>query len=586
MGSPAIASVGVSVWARTSAFDRGIRRSRKQLKIFRKNIVEASQKIVRFGAVVTGVAGGALVQLVRSSARTIDSIAKTADKLGLSTEALAGLQHAAELSGVAVRTFDMGLQRMTRRVAEAAVGTGEAQAAIKELSLDAQELGRMTVDQQFIAIAEAMEKVTSQSDRVRLGFKLFDSEGVALINTLRGGKEAIEAMQKRAAILGLTFSRDQARGVEKANDAMKDLWASVKGLGNAMTFKFAKSIEVATKRLTAFIVWIREAKSSFSHFVIEFGKLALQTVAFVTAMSALVLIGNTVIRLFGMLAKAYHALSKAVIIFNSFAGPKGWAVLAGAAVAATVAIVAADAAYAGLTSEMEELDKASRDAAAGMVAVNEQADEAAKKLKAVEAIRRGRQARADAARGREEAFGAQAAQIRLDLRTPGEVLTNEVDKLLMLYRRGVMDIATYDRAMASANKNFEDASGITALADAAKAAAEDMKRTGESITQSMRTPLEVFRDRMEEIRQVFLAGELTFDTYKRAVEAASKTLEDSRGGGGAASFREVDLSRVSIGPGNRRNSKAQLVKDPETKKIVELIAKQTEVIKNQGKGLG
>ena len=97
-------------------------------------------------AQLAGVAGlGALVQTSRTA---VDELGKVSDKLGISTERLAGLQHAAELTGNSTRNLNLGLQRMVRRVAEAAEGTGEAQNALAELGLDAKELAQLSPDHQ------------------------------------------------------------------------------------------------------------------------------------------------------------------------------------------------------------------------------------------------------------------------------------------------------------------------------------------------------------------------------------------------------------------------------------------------------
>ncbi len=71
-----------------------------------------------------GAAGFGL--LVKSSLQATDQLAKTASKIGTTTEALSQLRFAADLTGVATQTMDMALQRFTRRAAEAAKGTGEA----------------------------------------------------------------------------------------------------------------------------------------------------------------------------------------------------------------------------------------------------------------------------------------------------------------------------------------------------------------------------------------------------------------------------------------------------------------------------
>ena len=165
---------------------------------------------------VAGIAGFGL--LVKRSLSTSDALVKTASKIGTTADALAGLRFAAELTGVATNTMDMALQRFTRRTAEAAMGTGEAKAAIKELGIDAQKLNRMPLDERMLVLADAFAEVENESDRLRLAFKLFDSEGAALVNTLAQGREGLAEMLGDAKALGLGLSRDAAKGVEKAND--------------------------------------------------------------------------------------------------------------------------------------------------------------------------------------------------------------------------------------------------------------------------------------------------------------------------------------------------------------------------------
>ena len=76
----------------------------------------ASKAFVAAGSAFTA----SLAALYTVTASNIDEQAKFADKIGISTDELAGLQHAGELTGASVNTLNLGLQRMTRRVAEAA----------------------------------------------------------------------------------------------------------------------------------------------------------------------------------------------------------------------------------------------------------------------------------------------------------------------------------------------------------------------------------------------------------------------------------------------------------------------------------
>src|SRR5690606_21656688 len=135
--------------------------------------------------------------------------------------------------------MDMAMQRMTRRIAEAAQGGGVAKDAIEQLGLSARELANMRPEEAFHAITGAMEGVTSQSERVRLAFKFFDSEGVALVNTLELGTEGLEAMAREAEALGLHLSRVDAAKVEKVNDAITRVRSVIEGVINRITVRLA-----------------------------------------------------------------------------------------------------------------------------------------------------------------------------------------------------------------------------------------------------------------------------------------------------------------------------------------------------------
>lgn len=193
-------------------------------------------------AIVGAVGAGGFGALIQSSINAGDELAKTADKLGVTTQALAGLRHAAELTGVSTGTMDMAMQRFTRRAAEAAKGTGEAKGALQELGIDAEAIVRLPLDEQMNVVADAMSGVTSQSDRVRLAMKLFDSEGVALVNTLGGGAEALKAMTSEAEHLGLTLSRTDTAQMEAANDAITRLRGVFEGLTNQLGVAFSPII--------------------------------------------------------------------------------------------------------------------------------------------------------------------------------------------------------------------------------------------------------------------------------------------------------------------------------------------------------
>lgn len=237
-----VGAIRVALSVDSAAFEKGLNRARGRLDSWGSRIRANIATMAKWaaGVAAAGVAIGTV--FVNNAMKAIDALAKTADRLGATTEGLARMRYAAEQTGVAAGTLDMALQRMTRRIAEASVGTGEAQGALKELGLSAQDLAQMRPEEAFHVIANAMQGVTSQSERVRLAFKLFDSEGVALVNTLDLGSEGLRAMGDEADALGLSLSRVDANKVEQAGDSINRVRRAIDGIANRITVHLAPYI--------------------------------------------------------------------------------------------------------------------------------------------------------------------------------------------------------------------------------------------------------------------------------------------------------------------------------------------------------
>lgn len=218
---------------------------------FRK-IRGAVGSLVKAFSVLSIAGAGIFTLLVRSSLIATDNLAKTARKIGTTTDALAKMRYAADLTGVSATTMDMALQRFTRRTAEAAKGTGEAKGALRELNIDAKEMLKLPLDEQMLELSSAFEKVKNPADKVRLAMKLFDSEGVALVNTLGLGKQALQEMMGEAAALGITLSSEAAAGVEEANDSFTRLNTLLKGFRDQTVAKLAPALQAVIDKLVLF----------------------------------------------------------------------------------------------------------------------------------------------------------------------------------------------------------------------------------------------------------------------------------------------------------------------------------------------
>ncbi len=173
---------------------------------FSKSIADVTKKLAVFGAASIAAAGTAVALLVTHSMEAIDALAKMSDKLGISTEALIGLQHGAELSGVSIEGLNQALKKMT--------------------------LNRP--GQSIEEVADAIMKLDGASARARMAVDVFGRAGIEMLPMLQGGAAGIAAFRQEADELGLSLSRVDAAKVEEANDEWTRTKALVVGIGRQL----------------------------------------------------------------------------------------------------------------------------------------------------------------------------------------------------------------------------------------------------------------------------------------------------------------------------------------------------------------
>ena len=238
-----LSTLVIDLKGNSAHFQNELKKANAKSKSFAKKVRANSAAVVKSLGAIGTVGAVALGAIYKQSSANIDALAKQADKLGMTTQALAGLQHAADLTGVSGKALNKGLLDMTVKVQDAAKGTGLAKDALKELGLNAQVLAKMSPDQQFKKIAEAMKGVEDHGNKVAIAYDLFGAKGTDLLNTLAMGEEALNKTAQEAQTLGLALNRVDAAKVEAANDAMTRSAGVVSGLGNTITVTLAPYVK-------------------------------------------------------------------------------------------------------------------------------------------------------------------------------------------------------------------------------------------------------------------------------------------------------------------------------------------------------
>ena len=181
------------------------------------------------GAFAGGVFAGGLsgiVRAVRSITSELSELGKVADKVGLSVEHLQQLRHVASLAGVEANNLDTAMQRFSRRVAQAANGSGELYEILKANNVQLRNAdGTMRSQIDILRdYANLIKNAKSDQERLLLAFKAFDTEGAALVNLFRQGAAAIDTMAEKTEEAGGVIDEELVRRAEELDDKWAVLW--------------------------------------------------------------------------------------------------------------------------------------------------------------------------------------------------------------------------------------------------------------------------------------------------------------------------------------------------------------------------
>src|SRR5690554_2584476 len=171
MSKNSLGTLVVDLVAKMGGFDEGLSKADRRMKRTADTIDKHAKRAAKAIAGIGLAAAGATAALIKSQANRADATLKAAERFGTTTEELTKMRYAAQMmSDMAEGNFDTAMRRMIRRVSEAAQGGGAAAGALEELKLDAEDLAAMKPEEVFHSIADAMQGVDRQNDRLRLAF--------------------------------------------------------------------------------------------------------------------------------------------------------------------------------------------------------------------------------------------------------------------------------------------------------------------------------------------------------------------------------------------------------------------------------
>lgn len=250
-----IAEVAVRIGADTKGLRTGLRETETALDKL-KAAGLAATKALAAGAVT---AATAVAALTAHGIALGDELADAADKIGLTVTQLAGLRYSAQFAGIESAKLEAGMAKLGMQVSKAASGNKEATASLHALGLSAEELRKLPLDEQMLRVADALEGVKNQTDKLRLSQELFGrGAGTSFVGYFKQGTAAIREQLAEAQRLGMHMDTTQKRVVSEAADAADKLKTAYDGLSIQLAATLGPAIKAATDRMTEFLVAVKD----------------------------------------------------------------------------------------------------------------------------------------------------------------------------------------------------------------------------------------------------------------------------------------------------------------------------------------
>jgi hypothetical protein len=227
----------------------------------------------RVGAVLgVGFGVDAFKEFVGGAIEAQDQALKFAQKVGISTDAVAGLSSAAKKAGVDQQELQQALTKLAVSASEAGNGVKKYAEAYSALGINVKDASGniKSADVLFGELADKFASYKDSTTKTADAVYLLGKSGANLIPLLNGGSDAMQRQIKLAKDLGAAIGTDAAKGAEEFKGKMHDLELVSQGLGNqiasALLPALNKFADAAVKFFTSdtWKSWLASVTSGFT----------------------------------------------------------------------------------------------------------------------------------------------------------------------------------------------------------------------------------------------------------------------------------------------------------------------------------
>lgn len=216
------------------------------------------------GMAAAAAATGLSLYGIGQRIETLAAIADKAKQTGLSGEFIQELGFAADQSGVHVEGLLGGLEKMTIQLGKAQLNTEETATAFAQIGLEATALADLSPEDQFLAIADAIAKLPTVSEKAAASVAIFGKSASEMAPLLGEGEKGIRALMAEAKNLKISISEEDLKSIAAADDAMARMKSSLSSVISNVAVGMAPLFESMSNTITEITPKIAEIARAMS----------------------------------------------------------------------------------------------------------------------------------------------------------------------------------------------------------------------------------------------------------------------------------------------------------------------------------
>jgi hypothetical protein len=309
----------------SAAFDSGVNRAMAKMSTMERRMAKVGSRMQSIGK---RMALGVTLPLatmgtaaVGASLKVVDAQAKLARSFDTTVKSIQVLDRAADLSGVSFGEMQQASIQLTKRLSEAAQGSGPAKDALKLLRLEATELQKLPLDQRISAIQESLAKYVPEAERAAVMSDLFGSRAGLIFSRIDSAAIAIATSDVER--FGVAVSEIDAEQIQITNDAISRLGLVGRGMANQLAASLAPTLQSIADAMANVSNWFNGLSDQGRIFVGVAAATATAVGPLLIALGGVVKLVAPVVSGLGLIAAAARGVAVAMVAAS---GP--WGVLA------------------------------------------------------------------------------------------------------------------------------------------------------------------------------------------------------------------------------------------------------------------